>query len=207
MGRVCPSSAEFHLRLREFITPHGRALCINRGSAAEGREVRPLAVGRRTHPAGAMPASPHLGDNPAWGRPADVGHRCAWRCGHLLWGGVGGAGTGGWAGHWAVLLAAPHAAMSSSQVNSRWKWRGLGLLGGGGRVGSGEPVLSDETGSTWLVWPSKGKESRDVITLHKYTEQVNTRYGKAPFKLKDCTGTRTTRFKLPNAAWKLGNSF
>lgn len=58
-----------------------------------------------------------------------------------------------------------------------------------------------------LFSPAKGRQSRDVIALHKYIKQVNTRYRKEPFKLKDCAGTRTNRFKLANAGWKLGDNF
>lgn len=58
-----------------------------------------------------------------------------------------------------------------------------------------------------LFSPAKGRQRRDMITLHKYIRQVNTRYRKEPFKLKDCAGTRTNRFKLANVGWKLGDSF
>lgn len=46
-----------------------------------------------------------------------------------------------------------------------------------------------------------------MITVHKYIKPVNTRYRKEPFKLKDCSGTRTNRLKLVNVGWKLGDSF
>lgn len=58
-----------------------------------------------------------------------------------------------------------------------------------------------------LFSPGKGRQSRDMITLHKYIKQVNTRYRKEPFKLKDCAGARTNRFKLANVGWKLGDGF
>jgi len=46
-----------------------------------------------------------------------------------------------------------------------------------------------------LFSPVKGRQTRDMITLHKYIKQVNTRYRKEPFKLKDCAGRRANRFK------------
>lgn len=46
-----------------------------------------------------------------------------------------------------------------------------------------------------------------MITLHEYIKPVNIRYRKEPFKLKDCSGTRTNRLKLANVGWKLGDTF
>lgn len=67
----------------------------------------------------------------------------------------------------------------------------------------GEP----ETENTWLVQPSKERQNRNMITLHKYIKPVNIRYRKEPFKLRDCSGTITNRLKLANVAWKLGDTF